>query len=407
MGEWQEMALKEVAFINPSELLPKGTMAKKVAMTDLQPFTKKVTNYSIEPYNGGMRFRNGDSLVARITPCLENGKTAYVDILDDGEVGFGSTEYIVIREKPEISDKKFLYYFSISPEFRDIAILSMTGSSGRQRVQTEVVTNHKFLLPSLPEQKAIASVLSSLDDKIDLLHRQNKTLEAMAQALFRHWFVEKVDHGFKNEKFEKWLTGTLGGEWGKETPEGDFKKAVYCIRGTDIAALNTGIPFKIPLRFIKENKFENINPSEGDLVIEISGGTENQSTGRICYVNDDIKKLFDYPLIFSNFCRLIKVKKPEYSYFLYCYIQYLYSQDEFFNLENGSSGIKNLDYKTLLFDLDYPMPHEQIVIKFHQNVMAFFKKINQNKFQIRTLEKLRDTLLPKLMSGEVRVEYEH
>ncbi|MCF8077036.1 MAG: hypothetical protein K9K87_12830 [Desulfotignum sp.] len=143
------------------------------------------------------------------------------------------------------------------------------------------------------------------------------------------------------------------------------------------------------------------------MVIEISGGTENQSTGRICYVNDDIKKLFDYPLIFSNFCRLIKVKKPEYSYFLYCYIQYLYSQDEFFNLENGSSGIKNLDYKTLLFDLDYPMPHEQIVIKFHQNVMAFFKKINQNKFQIRTLEKLRDTLLPKLMSGEVRVEYEH
>ena len=84
-----------------------------------------------------MKFRNGDTIIARITPCLENGKMAYIDILDDDEVGFGSTEYIVLREREEISDKQFLYYFSISSVFRDIAILSMTGSSGRQRVQTE------------------------------------------------------------------------------------------------------------------------------------------------------------------------------------------------------------------------------------------------------------------------------
>jgi len=190
MGEWKEIVLDKVAIINPTESLIKGTKAKKIAMTILQPFTKKVLSYSMEECNGGMKFRNGDTLVARITPCLENGKTVFVDILDDEEIGFGSTEYIVLREKQNVSDKHFLYYFAISPEFRDVAILSMTGSSGRQRVQTDVVRNHLFSLPPLPEQKAIASVLSSLDDKIDLLHRQNKTLEAMAETLFRQWFVD-------------------------------------------------------------------------------------------------------------------------------------------------------------------------------------------------------------------------
>lgn len=235
----------------------------------------------------------------------------------------------------------------------------------------------------------------------------------MAETLFRQWFVEAIRkiefegtkvEGFQLDKFTKWIDGTLGGEWGKENPQGDFTKPVYCIRGTDIADLNSGLPLKIPQRFVKENKFDKIKPSEGDLIIEISGGTETQSTGRITYINSDVNNLFNLPLVFSNFCRMIKVKKPEYSFFIYCYIQYLYNQDEFFNLENGSSGIKNLDYKSLLLELDYPMPNEELVLEFHKTVQPFFKKINKNKTQTRTLTALRDTLLPKLMSGEVRVK---
>ncbi len=129
---WREYQLEDIAQINPTERLPKGTIAKKVAMEVLQPFTKKIPTFTLEEYKGGIKFRNGDTVMARITPSLENGKTAYVDILNDAEVGYGSTEFIVFREKEGISDKHFLYYFAISPELRDIAILSMTGSSGRQ-----------------------------------------------------------------------------------------------------------------------------------------------------------------------------------------------------------------------------------------------------------------------------------
>jgi len=260
-------------------------------------------------------------------------------------------------------------------------------------------------VPPLPEQQAIASVLSSLDDKIDLLHRQNKTLEAMAETLFRQWFIEEAKDDWELGTFEKWISETKGGDWGKENPQDDFNKAVMCIRGTDIADLQKGLPKSTPIRFIKAKKFDSIEPQNGDIVFEISGGTETQSTGRSYFVNESVKKLFDYPIVFSNFCRLLKVRNSKFSLFVFLYLQYLYKNDEFFSLENGSSGIKNLNYKVLLFEQLYKMPPIELVLEFNNEVSCLFEKINSNKFQISTLENLRDTLLPKLMSGEIRVQH--
>lgn len=258
-------------------------------------------------------------------------------------------------------------------------------------------------LPQLETQRRIASILSSLDDKIDLLRRENATLEAMAETLFRQWFLEEAKEDWEEGKLGDFVVETVGGEWGKENAEGDFIKPVQCIRGTDIADLNVGLATKTPIRFVKESKFEKIEPRNGDIIMEISGGTENQSTGRVAYINKDVKVLFDYPIVFSNFCRLLRVKE-EYTYFVYCYMKYLYGQDEFFNLENGSSGIKNLDYKALLFELTYPMPtHKQQILDFNDKVSVYFEKINRNKLQIKTLIQTRDELLPRLMSGELKV----
>ena len=183
-NEWQESTLGTIAEINPRESLKKSITAKAIAMDRLLPFTRKIAGYETKAFTGGTKFRNGDTLLARITPCLENGKTAYVDVLDEDEVGFGSTEFIVIREKHNFSDKKFLYYFAVSPTFREAAIRSMTGTSGRQRVQTDLIANKAFNFPSAPEQKAIGAILSILDDKIELLQNQNRVLEAIAQKLF-------------------------------------------------------------------------------------------------------------------------------------------------------------------------------------------------------------------------------
>ena len=111
MSEWKETKLQEIAVINPTERLAKGIKAKKVSMELLQPFTKKISTYTREEYKGGVKFRNGDTLVARITPSLENGKTSFVDLLEDDEIGFGSTEFIVLPFDQSVFSASFLRFW--------------------------------------------------------------------------------------------------------------------------------------------------------------------------------------------------------------------------------------------------------------------------------------------------------
>lgn len=170
--------LSDIAQINPREFLSAGCIAKKVAMEKLQPFCRDIPEYELATFGGGTKFRNGDTIMARITPCLENGKTAKVNILEQGEVGFGSTEYIVFRAIPGVSDEDYLYYLVCSPLVRDPAIKSMVGSSGRQRVQTDVVQSLEIELPDLKTQRKIGAILKALDDKIALNNRINNNLAA-------------------------------------------------------------------------------------------------------------------------------------------------------------------------------------------------------------------------------------
>ena len=189
MAEWVMKKLKDIADFNPRESLAKGVVAKKVAMDKLQPFCRDIPGYELEPFSGGTKFRNGDTIMARITPCLENGKTAKVAVLDDGEVGFGSTEYIVFRAKDGI-DEDFIYYLVCSPFVREPAIKSMVGSSGRQRVQTDVVQNLEIMVPDYEEQKRISGILKSLDDKMVANTEVNKNLQEQAQSLYENLIAD-------------------------------------------------------------------------------------------------------------------------------------------------------------------------------------------------------------------------
>jgi len=170
--------LTDVIEVNPKEILPKGSLAKKISMDKLQPFCRDIPEYEMVEYSGGVKFRNGDTIMARITPCLENGKTAMVSILQDNEVGFGSTEFIVFRAKPGVTDPDYVYYLVSSPAVREPAIKSMVGSSGRQRVQTDVVKGLDIIMPALSGQQRIARVLKTIDDKIALNTQINNNLAA-------------------------------------------------------------------------------------------------------------------------------------------------------------------------------------------------------------------------------------
>ncbi len=178
MSNWTTKKLSEIVSFNPRETIKKGTPAKKVAMDILVPFCRDVPSFEITEFNGGTKFRNGDTIMARITPCLENGKTAKINVLDDNEVGFGSTEYIVFRAIEGITDEDFVYYLVCSPIVRNPAIKSMVGSSGRQRVQTDVLKNLEVSVPDINTQHKIGSLLKSIDDKIALNTKINENLAA-------------------------------------------------------------------------------------------------------------------------------------------------------------------------------------------------------------------------------------
>lgn len=409
MSEWKETTLGEIslkitdgAHHSPKEFDCGKPMFSVKNMRDQGFDYNGVKTISDEDFvklvNSGCQPQKDDILIAKDGSVMKHvfrvkGAIDYVLL---------SSIAIVRPDKSKVNPS-YLVYAIKDPSTTDLILNNFVGGSGVPRIVLKDFKKVDLTIPSLDTQKSIASILSSLDDKIDLLHRQNVTLEKMAETLFRQWFVEEAKDDWEMGTFGQFITETVGGEWGKESIDGDYSKAVNCIRGTDIADLNIGLPTRTPVRFVKEKKFQAIYPNEGDLIIEISGGTENQSTGRTCYINSQVRKLFSYPLVFSNFCRMIRVKDPMYSYFLYCYFQFLYNQDEFFSLENGSSGIKNLDYKTLLFEFEYIMPDTNTIIDFHKKVELIFSKVNHNKNQILTLTALRDTLLPKLMSGEVRV----
>lgn len=177
-SKWETVKAADVIEFNPRLSIKKGAIATKVAMDKLKPFTKTIPEVEQAEYSSGAKFCNGDTIMARITPCLENGKTAFVDILADGEVAFGSTEFIVLRAREGLSDPQFVYYLSTSPLFRKVAIKSMIGSSGRQRVQQSVLDNLELFIPPLCEQIIIGDFLKRLDDKIALNSAINDNLAA-------------------------------------------------------------------------------------------------------------------------------------------------------------------------------------------------------------------------------------
>lgn len=186
--ETKTVRLGDVANVNPRLPLTKGTVARKIPMEALTAHQRHIDSFIYEKYSGGVKFQNGDTLVARITPSLENGKTSYVDLLDKDEIAFGSTEFIVLRAKNKLILPKFLYYISISDDFRQMAIQSMTGTSGRQRVQSESVINYKFSLPDIEKQTAIVDLLDAIDQKLKINQQINKNLLRLTKQQFNLTF---------------------------------------------------------------------------------------------------------------------------------------------------------------------------------------------------------------------------
>lgn len=189
-GDWQSMTAAQAFVINPRIQPPRALSLPFVDMAAVDGNAQYVEASETRGLAGGSRFEDGDTLMARITPCLENGKIARFRSTERHSFGFGSTEFIVFRGRDGVTTSDFAFYTVKSQLFRDFAISQMSGTSGRQRVPTTCFEHLHLSIPPISTQHAITAVLSALDEKIDLNRQMAATLEEMARALFKSWFVD-------------------------------------------------------------------------------------------------------------------------------------------------------------------------------------------------------------------------
>ena len=368
-SKWEIKKLCEIAEFNPRESLSKGTIAKKISMDKLQPFCRDIPSYEFEAFSGGTKFRNGDTIMARITPCLENGKTAKVSVLDDNEVGFGSTEYIVFRAK-EGMDEDFLYYLVCSSIIREPAIKSMVGSSGRQRVQMDVVQNLEIQVPPIKEQRIIGKFLRNLDDKIQFNNKINKNLEQQVCAIYQSWFEDfKLTNGICPECWSyKELSTIANISSGKRPPI----KSNICNQETPISIVGASSIIGFTS---KSNNIDRI------LV-----------TGRVG--THGIIQRLNTPCWASDNTLVIKSSYYEFT-------NQILNRIDFSTMNRGSTQplITQGDIKKIVI----LVPDENTLKKFEEFAGSLMDQWERNNNENIKLISLRDTLLPKLISGEIDV----
>lgn len=388
MTNWQQVKLCDALIINPIEKLSKGTIAKKVSMERLRPFCRDVLEYEFDKFSGGSKFRNKDTIMARITPCLENGKRAQINMLEQDEIGFGSTEFIIFREKENISNSNFIYYLICSDLIREPAIKSMVGSSGRQRVQIDVLKELIIPLPPLDIQKKIARVLGALDDKIELNNKINANLEQQAQALFKSWFVDFEPFGGKMP--DDWKVGNL----------------------LDIADYLNGLAMQ---------KFRPAENDKGLPVLKIKELRQGfcDSNSELCslnvkneYIVNDGDVIFSWSgsLLVDFWCggkcglnqHLFKVTSKNFDkWFYYLWTKYYLEHFAFIAADKATTmgHIKREE----LEKAKVIIPSSECYQKMKQIMTPIYDLLISNRVENTRLATLRDTLLPKLMSGEIDV----
>lgn len=387
---WNILSIAEAVDFNPKREIKKGSNVKFVAMTEVEVFNKKINSHTIRGFLGGSKFKNGDTLMARITPCLENGKTAFVDFLEDGETAAGSTEFIVLSGKDKVSDSNFVYYLTISPEIREVAIKAMTGTSGRQRVENDKFANHLVSLPPINEQKLIAEILSSLDDKIELNRKINANLEKLASSLFKKWFVdygEELPVDWKIQKVSDLIKIESGFPFNSSMFDKLGKYKLVTIKNVqdgffvqDCTNSISKTPLKMPPHCLLK---------DGDILLSLTG-----NVGRICLVNGK-----DY-LLNQRVANLIPINENNraFTYFLFRQKDF---QNTLIGISQGTAqqNLSPIETKSL----EIVIPSSEILEKFSKVANPIFEMLVDNFNEISNLSALRDSLLPRLMSGKIRV----
>ena len=398
MSEWKKVKFLDVVSLNPRISLEKGVEYPFVEMSNAVPGARKPEKDVYQKYSGGgAKFEEGDTVVARIEPCLQNGKGFQCPY----KKGFGSTEFLVFRPMNiKEMDFNFLYYYMGQQSIKEAMAKTMVGASGRQRVNNAVFNDLQINLPPLNIQLDIATILSRYDSLIENYQKQIKLLEEAAQRLYKEWFldlhfpghentkiVDGVPEGWEKKKIEEFAAIKSGFAFKSKDWQG-FGCPVVKIKDINGTFVLSGSLDCVPI-FVAEKANQYILRT-GDLVIAMTGAT----IGKIGIVTED--DLYANQRVGKFF-----VKDRFILPFLFCYFKEKSTIDLVLKISSSSAAQPNISGSQLgSFDFMY---NKELFDKFCDIVQNPFHKIILLQNQIRLLTEARDRLLPRLMSGDIKV----
>ena len=395
--ETKETCLGDCILCNPAVKLTKGKIYPVIDIDKITVGKKFVTNRDVVVYNGqgGAKFENGDTLMARITPCLENGKMAKAKI--DGQ-GLGSTELFVFRGKEGVTDNDYVYYLLKQQYIRNLAANSMTGASGRQRADLKYIKKIKLDIPSLEIQRRIASILSAYDNLIENNNRRIRLLEQMAENLYKEWFVRFPGH--EKAEFENGL------------PKGwKYKRAdeVILFNPTLKVGKQTGYAI-IPMEALSTSSM--VLDSDCFEIKETISGRRSQNGDTLfakitpCLENGKIGFVMGLPEgeVFGGSTEFIVLRSKTLSpYYVYCTARsYHFRQTAILSM-NGADGRQRVD-EDKLKSYKVVQPAKEDLEKLDRIVSPYFKQILHLTQENHSLSRQRDLLLLRLMSGKLEVK---
>ena len=311
-----------------------------------------------------------------------------------------SPAYFVFEvSNPDILFPEYLMMWFSRKEF-DRNAWFYTDADVRGGMGKDALLDMKLPIPSIERQREIVAEYETLSKRIYLNEQMISKLEETSQTLYRKMFVDGIDKenlpdGWRMGKLGELCEKTIGGDWGKDTKVENYISEVFCIRGADIPYISRGMKSSMPTRFILEKNLHDREIKSGDIVIEISGGSPTQSTGRSVFITDDILNYANKSLICSNFCRLITVQEY-YKIYVFSSIRHLYVNDVLFRLENSSNGVKNLDLSALLNDEEIIIPSNEIAKFFSNLYLSLLKNIYLFGQETEKLTELQSLLLAKM-----------
>ncbi|MCW5257219.1 restriction endonuclease subunit S [Verminephrobacter aporrectodeae subsp. tuberculatae] len=427
-SEWKTIRLDAIAVLNPERRVAKGVEAPFIDMAALPQYARDIQFVNIErrtAKGSGAHFHNGDTLLARITPCLENGKTAQVRCLNHSEVGEGSTEFIVLSGI-DSADNDFVYYLCRDTTFREYAIGRMEGTSGRQRVSWHSISAYEFLCPPKNVRRAAAELLSILDDRITLLHETNATLEAIAQALFKSWFV---DFDPVRAKMEGRTPEGMDKATAALFPDGLEESALGLVpRGWKVSSIGDAVnteggatPDTKNLAYWDPPKHCWTSPKDLsghaapvllDTARKLSAqGLEKISSGLLpkgtlllsSRAPIGYLALAQVPLAINQGYIAMPpggLLSPLYMLF--------WCRQNMEGIKGRANGSTFMEISKKAFrPIPTLLPPPEVVQKFTSDAGALFDRLIASEQQAKILAILRDTLLPKLFSGELSVDAIH